>query len=90
MILLCTQRRLELARTSAHTDQGLRCLPEDTRDPWLPRECPAKPLIRLRGYARRITKTCLCNADHLKPHFYIVKLGFTGVNIIFLISAQKT
>ena len=25
----------------------------------------------------------------LKPHFYIVKLGFTGVNIIFLISAQK-
>ena len=25
----------------------------------------------------------------LKPHFYIVKLGFTGVYIIFLISAQK-
>ena len=24
----------------------------------------------------------------LKPHFYIVKLGFTGVNIIFHISAQ--
>ena len=24
----------------------------------------------------------------LKPHFYIVKLGFTGVYIIFLISAQ--
>ena len=24
-----------------------------------------------------------------KPHFYIVKLGFTGVYIIFLISAQK-
>ena len=25
----------------------------------------------------------------LKPHFYIIKLGFTGVFIIFLISAQN-
>ena len=32
--------------------------------------------------------TCLYNFDPLKPHFYIVKLGFTGVYIIFLISAQ--
>ena len=29
------------------------------------------------------------NFDSLKPHFYIVKLGFTGVYIIFLISGQK-
>ena len=36
-----------------------------------------------------ITKTCLYNFDPLKPHFYIVKVGFTGVYIIFLISAQK-
>ena len=36
-----------------------------------------------------ITKTRLYNFDPLKPHFYIVKLGFTGVYIIFLISAQK-
>ena len=36
-----------------------------------------------------ITKTCLYNFDPLKHHFYIVKLGFTGVYIIFLISAQK-
>ena len=36
-----------------------------------------------------ITKTRLYNVDPLKPHFYIVKLGFTGVYIIFLISAQK-
>ena len=36
-----------------------------------------------------ITKTHLYNFDPLKPHFYIVKLGFTGVYIIFLISAQK-
>ena len=31
-----------------------------------------------------ITKTHLYNFDPLKPHFYIVKLGFTGVYIIFL------
>ena len=36
-----------------------------------------------------ITKTSLYNFDPLKPHFYIVKLGFTGVYIIFLISAQN-
>ena len=36
-----------------------------------------------------ITKTRLYNIDPLKPHFYIVKLGFTGVNIIFLISAKN-
>ena len=30
-----------------------------------------------------ITKTCLYNFDPFKPHFYIVKLGFTGVYIIF-------
>ena len=36
-----------------------------------------------------ITRTRLYNFDPLKPHFYIVKLGFTGVYIIFLISAQN-
>ena len=36
-----------------------------------------------------ITKTYLYNFDPLKPNFYIVKLGFLGVYIIFLISAQK-
>ena len=34
-------------------------------------------------------KTYLYNFDPRKPHFYIVKLGFTGVYIIILISAQK-
>ena len=34
-------------------------------------------------------KTCLYNFDPLKLHFYIEKLGFTGVYIIFVISAQK-
>ena len=36
-----------------------------------------------------ITKTRLYNFDPLKPHCYIVKLGFTGVYIIYLISAQN-
>ena len=36
-----------------------------------------------------ITKTRLYSFDPLIPHFYIVKLGFTGVYIIFLISAKK-
>ena len=36
-----------------------------------------------------ITKTYLYNSDPLKPNFYIVKLGFTGVYIILLISTQK-
>ena len=36
-----------------------------------------------------ITKTCLYNFDPLEPHFYIEKLGFTGVCIIFLIFAQN-
>ena len=34
------------------------------------------------------TKTCLYNFDHLKPHLYVVELGFTWVYIIFLIYAQ--
>ena len=36
-----------------------------------------------------IMKTCLYNVLPLKPHFYIVKLGFTGMHIIFLISAPN-
>ena len=34
-------------------------------------------------------KTYLYNFDPLEPHFYTVKLGFTGIYIIFLISAQN-
>ena len=36
-----------------------------------------------------ITKTRLYSFAPLEPHFYAVKLGFTGVYINFLISAQK-
>ena len=41
--------------------------------------------------SKYIRKTYLYDFDPLKSHFYIVKLGFTGVYmyIIFLISAQK-
>ena len=43
----------------------------------------------LKGIFDVITKTYLYNFDPLKPHFYIVKLGFTEVYIIFLITVQK-
>ena len=46
-------------------------------------------LIMVYTVFRSITKTRLYNFDPLKPHFCIVKLGFTGVYIILLISAQK-
>ena len=42
-----------------------------------------------QGILLIITKTCLSNYDPLKPHFYIVKLGLTGVYVVFLISAQN-
>ena len=40
-------------------------------------------------YVSNIMKTYLYNFDPLKPHFYIVKLEFTGVYFILLISAKK-
>ena len=46
-------------------------------------------LVGLKGKTDYITETCLYDFDPLKPHFYIVKLGFTGVYIIFLIPAQN-
>ena len=41
-------------------------------------------------FFHNITKTRLYNFDPLKPHFYIVKLGFAGVNIIFSYFCSKT
>ena len=40
--------------------------------------------LRPKSAIANITKTRLYNFDPLKPHFYIVKLEFTGVYIIFL------
>ena len=36
-----------------------------------------------------IRKTCPCNIYPLKPHFYIVKLGFAGVYLFFLFFLQN-
>ena len=44
--------------------------------------------LALYQYNNHIMKICLYNFDPLKPHFYIVKLGFTGV-IIFHMSVQN-
>ena len=46
-------------------------------------------MVQMTPPRLNITKTYLYNFDPLKPHFYIVKLGFTGAYIIFVISAQK-
>ena len=45
--------------------------------------------VRVATFFLIITKTCLYNVDPFKPHLYIVKLGFIGVYIIFLIFAQN-
>ena len=39
--------------------------------------------------SQKHTYIILTPLNPLKPHFYVVKLAFTGVYIIFLISAQK-
>ena len=43
----------------------------------------------IQSVLKGIAKTYLYNFDSLKPHFNIVKLGFTGEYIIFLISDQN-
>ena len=50
---------------------------------------PFESLKEIKGIKLDITETCLYNFDPLKPQFYIVKLGFTGVYISFLIPAQN-
>ena len=48
-----------------------------------------KPSVSINDLRHTIMKTRLYNFVPLKPHFYTVKLGFPGVYIIFLISAQN-
>ena len=43
----------------------------------------------LKVFFKFIRITCPCDLYPLTPHFYIVKLGFTGVYIFFLIFALK-
>ena len=40
--------------------------------------------------SRYIMQTCPCNVDPLTSHFYIVKLGFTGVLNISYFCSSKT
>ena len=45
--------------------------------------------VELDDEKKIIMQTCPCNVDPLTPHFYIVKLGFTGV-FIFSYLCSKT
>ena len=49
-----------------------------------PVTCYADSCVKIENI-KFIRRTHIYNFDRLKPHFYIVKLGFTGVYIIFLI-----
>ena len=40
--------------------------------------------VDIQKEREHIRITCPCNEDPLTPHFYIVKLGFTGVFIFLL------
>ena len=46
-------------------------------------------ILTSRTVLSYIMKTCPCNEDPLTPHFYTVKLGFTGV-YIFSYFCSKT
>ena len=56
---------------------------------WLTRVCACVCVCGGEGVVLRITKTYLYDFYLLKPHFYIVKLGFTGIYIIFLLFVLK-
>ena len=72
---------------SVASDLGLQCLQRPT-------------CLNTKGYYGKhfsfslfdcfIRTTCLYNVDPLKPDFYIVKLGFTGVFFIFSYFCLKT
>ena len=46
-------------------------------------------VIRITWVVYTSRKTCLYDFDPLKPHFYIEKLGFTRVYIIFFFFAEN-
>ena len=60
-------------------------------------KCAVASLHKIIPYGLHQVKKCLLTSQKhtyiiltpRKPHFYIVKLGYIGVYIIFLISAQK-
>ena len=95
-------RAIDCIWVSAWRNQQIACVPDEHADqPGLPLSLISlrytlSGLLRPQTFFMRtakiltiITKTRLYNFDPLKPHFYIVKLGFTGVYTIFLISAKN-
>ena len=50
--------------------------------------CPIIIVYSVAHYSMKVSAdimlTCPCNVHPLTPHFYIVKMGFIGVLIIFL------
>ena len=53
------------------------------------RKCPEIVTITEQSLKTIYARGTSYNFDPLKPHFYIVKLEFTGACIIFLISAKN-
>ena len=84
-ILMENTQNTIIVQTSTRLSQSQRVFWENTR---CDSHSPVDQLTQ-KMTGNCITKTCVYNFDPLKPHFYIVKLGFTGVNISFLISAQN-
>ena len=82
----CTLGELRIesvVRRIAKTDQSAH--PRRLSRVFAGRKCNIVGNAVTRFISFFITKTRLYNFDPLKPHFYIVKLGFSGVYIIFLI-----
>ena len=48
-----------------------------------------KYAMRYSNQVHSIMKTCPCNIYPLEPHFYIVKLGYAGVDQFFLFLLQN-
>ena len=75
--------QVSLSCDNADRKQALKTFQRVMRDTCLDDRIGRSLLNVTRGI-REITKTSPCNEDPLTPHFYIVKLGFTGVYIILL------
>ena len=102
MNLSGTLKALKL-KLNAHMDSGLMYLVYQDQSqgannslelcPLIDIEIKGEITVKINRFAKMIITSAsrkhTYNFDPLKPHFYIEKLGFTGVYIIFLISAQK-
>ena len=68
-VIHTTKQPIQAQTDLVHLNQNLSYMAKDNKS------------LKLNEYDL-ITKTCLYNVDPRKPHFYMVKLGFTGVYII--------